>query len=294
MPSLWNIASLFSLTLLLNGSGAKSIKKSCINGDCSATRITISNPPVNLFDDNVISELNLFLESLAAENHTKVVVVSSDVSGFFGAQIDLNILGPSAPPGINGTAVLDRYYDNLDRILASPVIFIGEVDGRAWGAGDEHLLRMDMRFAGPNAQFGAPEAAVGLIHVGGLQQLTRLIGPGLASEYMLSAAQVSGKEASRIGWVNSVYPTTQALRQHVDHLATKIAKFHIEVLRATKASIAEQAPKAQMLLNDHIRFDYLASLPFAGKNVAKILDLSNNQSKAWELNNNDNVATKLY
>ncbi|KAK5127615.1 hypothetical protein LTR85_006955 [Meristemomyces frigidus] len=270
------------------------LKKSCINSDCSAVRITISNPPVNLWDVNVISQLNTLLIALKTENNTKVVVVSSDVPGFFGSQIDLNVLGPNPPPGINGTAVLDQYYDNLERILDAEVIFIAEVNGRAWGAGDEHLLRMDMRFAGPDAIFGAPEAAVGLIHVGGMQQLVRLVGPGVAAEYMLSAAQVPAKEAARTGWVNSAYRTAEALREHADSLASRIALFHIEVLRATKASIAEQAPSAQMLARDLVRFDELAAMPFVAKNVARILTLSRDQSKGWELNNNDNIVKALY
>ncbi|KAL7898761.1 ClpP/crotonase-like domain-containing protein [Trichoderma sp. SZMC 28014] len=93
---------------------------------------------------------------------------------------------------------------------------------------------MDMRFAGPDAQFGAPEASLGLIHVGGLQHLVRLIGPGRAAEYMLAAAQVSASEEARVGWVNSVYPTAEALHAHVDNLAVRIALFPIEAIQATR------------------------------------------------------------
>jgi enoyl-CoA hydratase/carnithine racemase len=270
------------------------IDKSCINDACSAARLTLSNPPVNLFDSNLVSDLNQFLRDFEGDNQTKVVVVSSEVPGFFGAHLDLNILGPTAPPGVNASLVLEQYYDNLDRILNSSIIFIAEVNGRAWGAGDEHLLRMDMRFAGPEAQFGAPEAAVGAIHVGGLQQLTRLIGPGLASEYMLSAAQVKATEAARIGWVNSAYPSSEALRDHVDKLATRVALFSFEVLRLTKQSIAEQGPTPQALQRDRARFETLVALPSVGPRIAKILELSNNQSTEWELNNNNNIVADTY
>ncbi|KAK5724564.1 hypothetical protein LTR15_004610 [Elasticomyces elasticus] len=266
----------------------------CINKDCSALRLTLSNPPVNLWDANVISEFGNFLESLDGQNKIKVVVLASDVPAFYIAQIDLNIITPGALPGVNATEVLEQYYSNLNKLSAIPVIFIGEVNGRAWGAGDEHLMRMDMRFAGPQAVFGAPEAAVGLIHVGGMQQLVDLIGPGRASEYMLSAAQVGAEEAARVGWVNSAYPTAQALRAHVDKLATRIALFHIEVIRATKASIAARGPKLKDFQDDLVRFDALAAMPFLSKNVGKILALSNNQSLQWELNNNDNVVKGLY
>lgn len=90
--------------------------------------------------------------------------------------------------------------------------------------GDESLLRMDMRFAGPDAQFGAPEADVGLIHVGRLQQLARLTGPGLTFEYILSAAQVGAEEAATGGWVNSAFPTAEALQERIDALPNRLAE----------------------------------------------------------------------
>lgn len=274
--------------------GAHVLKQSCINHSCSAKRVTISNPPVNLWDANLITEFNALMLSLNNQTETKVVVFDSDTADFWVTQIDLNLFLPDAIPGRNSSALLEMYYANLDYLVTTPVIFIGEVNGRAWGSGDEHLLRMDMRFAGPEAQFGAPEAAVGLIHVGGLQQLVRLIGPGRAAEYMLAAAQVSGTEAARVGWVNSVHPTSKALRAHVDNLAARISLFPVETIRATKASIAEQAPSKAALEHDRARFDYLGALPLVQGNVEAIIRLSHNQSKSWEENNNDNIVKYLY
>ncbi|KFZ14221.1 hypothetical protein V501_03360 [Pseudogymnoascus sp. VKM F-4519 (FW-2642)] len=286
---------LLSLTQPWHGfAGAEVLKQSCINHSCSAKRVTLSNPPVNLWDANVITGFNALMLSLNSQDETKVVVFDSDTADFWAAPIDLNIFLPDAIPGRNSSALLEMYYANLDLLLTTPVIFIGEVNGRAWGAGDEHLLRMDMRFAGPGAQFGASEAAVGLIHVGGMQQLVRLIGPGRASEYMLAAAQVSATEAARVGWVNSVHPTAKALRAHVDGLAARISLFPIETIRATKASIAEQAPLKAALENDRARFDQLAALPLVQQNVEAIIRLSHNQSKSWEENNNDNIVRQLY
>ncbi|EHK45411.1 hypothetical protein TRIATDRAFT_199208 [Trichoderma atroviride IMI 206040] len=253
--------------------GAQILKQSCINDSCSAKRITISNPPINLWDANVITAFNAFMLSLQDQNDTKVVVFDSDSPDFWASTLDFNLFSPNGIPGRNVSAL---------------------TNGRAWGAGDEHLLRMDMRFAGPQAQFGAPEAAVGVIHVGGLQQLVRLIGPGRASEYLLAAAQVSASEAARVGWVNSVYPTVKALHQHVDSVATRIALFPIEALQATKASIAEQAPPKTAFENDLARFNQLASLPQALENLASVLRLSHNQSRSWEENLNSNIVQQLY
>jgi enoyl-CoA hydratase/carnithine racemase len=232
--------------------------------------------------------------SLQDQSDTKVVVFNSDSPDFWASSFDFNLFLPDGIPGRNASALADTYFANLDLLLTTPVIFIGETNGRAWGAGDEHLLRMDMRFAGPQAKFGAPEAAMGVIHVGGLQQLVRLIGPGRASEYMLAAAQVDASEAARVGWVNSVHPTVEALQQHVDSVATRIALFPIEALRATKASIAEQAPPKTAFENDVARFNQLASLPQTVENVASVLRLSQNQSESWEENLNNNIVQQLY
>ncbi|KAM6478454.1 ClpP/crotonase-like domain-containing protein [Trichoderma sp. SZMC 28011] len=254
---------------------AQILKQSCINEVCSAKRVTISNPPINLWDANVITAFNEFMVSLQDQNETKVVVFDSDNSDFWASSLDINLFTQLGIPGRN-------------------IIFIGEINGRAWGAGDEHLLRMDMRFAGPEAQFGAPEAAIGVIHVGGLQQLVKLIGSGRAAEYLLATAQVSASEAARVGWVNSVHPTANALRKHVNDIAARIALFPIETLRATKASIAEQAPPRAAFENDVARFNQLAALPQVAANVGTVLQISKNESKAFEENLNSNIVKKLY
>ncbi|KAL7790512.1 ClpP/crotonase-like domain-containing protein [Trichoderma afarasin] len=254
---------------------AQILKQSCINEVCSAKRVTISNPPINLWDANVITAFNEFMVSLKDQNETKVVVFDSDNSDFWASSLDINLFTQLGLPGRN-------------------IIFIGEINGRAWGAGDEHLLRMDMRFAGPEAQFGAPEAAVGVIHVGGLQQLVKLIGSGRAAEYLLAAAQVGTSEAARVGWVNSVHPTANALRKHVNDIAARIALFPIETLRATKASIAEQAPPRAAFENDLARFNQLAALPQVAANLGNVLQVSKNESKSFEENLNNNIVKKLY
>ncbi|TVY62716.1 putative enoyl-CoA hydratase [Lachnellula suecica] len=259
------------------------LKKSCINKDCSATRITVSNPPTNLWNSQLIQEFNSYLLSI---NNTsaatpKIVVFSSDVPDFYIAQIDLNLLSVAhpVPDTVNVTDTLNKYYENLSLLASIPVIFVGEVTGRAWGAGDEHLMHMDMRFAGPDAVFSAPEAAVGLIHVGGLQWLVESVGPSRTMEYMLSSAQVNATEAASIGWVNSAYSTSEELRSHVDTLVTRIAKFEVEALRATKESVSQQKPTQEMFEKDQSTFVALASEPSVQAVVDRILELSDDQGK---------------
>ncbi|KAH7306051.1 ClpP/crotonase-like domain-containing protein, partial [Rhexocercosporidium sp. MPI-PUGE-AT-0058] len=257
------------------------LKKSCINPSCSPTRTTVSNPPINLWNSQLIQEFNsylLFLNSTSAKT-PKIVVISSDVPDFFIAAIDLHLLSTAHPVPIS----------NLSLLTNIPVIFVVEINGRAWGAGDENSMHMDMRFAGPEALFSAPEASLGLIHVGAMQWVVETAGAARTMEYMLSSAQVNATEAARIGWVNSALTTSFALREHVDTLVIRIAKFDATALGATKRSISQQKPTQEMFDKDQAAFVELASQPEVQARVDKLLDLSHDQSKVWELNNSDNV-----
>lgn len=238
--------------------------------------------------------MNHFLTSLQNHTTTKIVVFSSSTPNFWAAHIDTNIFTPQASSYLNSTLVFEQYNQNLDLLSTTPVVFIAEINGRTWGAGDEHQLRMDMRFAGPEAIFGAPETALGVIHVGAMQQLVHLIGPGRAAEYMTSAAQVDATEAARVGWVNRAYPSEEALREGVDAIAQRIALFSIDALVATKASIAEQAAPPEAYLRDQERFNALASTKAVQSNIAQFLEVSKNQSEAFELDVDDNIVEELY
>lgn len=269
------------------------LKKSCINQDCSATRIVVSNPPINLWNAQLIQEFNAYLISInnTSASNPKIVVVSSDIPDFFIAAIDLHLLSAAhpVPSSVNVTDTLSKYYENLSLLASIPVIFVAEINGRAFGAGDEHLMHMDMRFAGPDAIFSAPEAAIGLIHVGALQWLVESVGPSRTMEFLLSSAQVNATEAERVGWVNSAYTTAEGLTNYVDELVTRIAKFKVDAIRATKKSIAQQKPTKEMFEADQATFVSLASEPAVQAIVDQLLDLSNDQGIVWELNNSDNI-----
>ena len=297
---LWFFLAVFShaspITSLIRKDDAfpyQLLKKTCINQDCSATRITISNPPINLWNAQLIQEFNTYLLSLntTSPSNPKLIVISSDVPDFFIAAIDLHLLSAAhpVPASINVTDTLNKYYENLSLLSSIPVIFVAEINGRALGAGDEHAMHMDMRFAGPGAIFSAPEAAVGLIHVGAMQWLVESLGPSRTMEFMLSSAQVNATEAERVGWVNSAYTTAEGLRDHVDTLVTRVAKFETEAIIATKKSVAQQKPTKEMFEADQAAFVTLASEPVVQATVDKLLELSNDQAIVWELNNSDNI-----
>src|SRR5690606_17218342 len=96
-------------------------------------------------------------------------------------------------------------------------------------------LACDIRIASENAVFAQPEVSLGIPPGwGATQRLTRLVGPGLAAEIILTGRRVKADEALRIGLVNAVFPLDQLLLE-ANKLAASIVKHSPRALAASKA-----------------------------------------------------------
>jgi enoyl-CoA hydratase/carnithine racemase len=280
LPSI-TLAFLWVLPVLVRGANFGTITTTTLGPNSAIIRATMSHPPINLFDPILITDMHNFLLSLSTTVPApKVVIISSSLPGYFMNHLDLRIISTHhpLPSSINATDILAKYFDCLKLLASLPQVFIGEVNGNAYGAGDELLVHMDMRFAGPRASIGAAEVALGILHVGGLQQLTKLIGTGLSSEWMLSANPITGSKAAAIGWFNGAYDTLSDLTENVDALAERIALWPYIGLNATKSGIRESAASAKAIQADIERFNELSGLEEVQDAIDRVLQLGLNQS----------------
>lgn len=89
---------------------------------------------------------------------------------------------------------------------------IASVEGFALGGGFEIALLCDFIVAGETAQFGLPEARLGLMPGGlGTQTLARVIGQPLAKELMWTARRIKAEEAKQLRIVNHVTRAGEAI-----------------------------------------------------------------------------------
>jgi enoyl-CoA hydratase/carnithine racemase len=258
------------------------------------TRAVFDNPPINLLDDKVFSDLYAFLTGLKTDpNPPKVVVFSSANPKFFFAHYDLHILSASSPvpPPLDGREIAKNFVESARMMSNMGIVFIAEIAGQSLGAGNEILLQMDMRFAAPGTKLGSLEVGVGMIHAGGgAQFLTKLIGRGRALEYLLSCNTVDAATAEQLGWVNKAFPSVEEMQLHVDRLAERIATFPTAALAATKDAVNEQAPTMEALERDISRIISLSQTPEAQAAMDKFLELSNDQQPGeWEDGLNENL-----
>lgn len=160
-----------------------------------------------------------------------------------------------------------------------PQVTIGAVEGRARGGGNEFLMALDMRFASePESLFGQIEVATGLIPGGGgSQHLPRLIGRGLALEYLLSGNDINAKDAERIGWINKAFPSSEEMYEYIDGLTSRFRLFPLPALAAVKKSInLRSRPSLQDLLRDADSFAKRLSDPAVPALIGRALAVTNN------------------
>ena len=198
-------------------------------------RVTLDNPPFNIFGPETIPQLNGVITQIEADAKVKVVVFQSATPGFFLTHYDF-VPPLSAttgiPPGATGLPALP---DMLVRLSRAPVVSIVSIRGRASGVGSELALASDMRFASrEKALLSQFEIGAGLVPGGGpMARLPRLIGRGRALEVLLGGEDISGDLAERYGYVNRALPDDE-LDHFVDALARRIGGFDKQAIADIK------------------------------------------------------------
>jgi len=260
-------------------------------------RVTINNPPVNLFNNYLLHDMLSFLLSLVPANSPtpppKVVIFSSENPDFFIMHRDVQgIIPPLLPWKLDAI----HNYVSITRLLQNitTTVFIAECNGRAFGAGNEVMVQMDMRFAGPNASVGFFENGLGVFPGGGgTQFMYELVGKSRALEYILGALQIDGRFGAEIGWFNKYFDDSGAMTAYIDNLAARIATFPNGTINATKAGLAWRNPSIPVLEGDIAEFIRLDAMPDRAPLERKLLNVTNNETNYFELNLPDNLP-KLY
>ena len=218
-------------------------------------RVTLNNPPVNIFGPATIPQLNEVISAIEADPQLKVVIFESAIDGFFMTHYDF--LSPaeattSLPPGSTGLLPLP---DMLVRLSRAPVVSIAKIRGRATGVGSELALACDMRFASrEKTVMGHFEVGAGIVPGGGpMARLPRLIGRGRAMEIFMGADDIPGDLVELYGYVNRALPDAE-LDAFVDGLAMRIASFDKQAITDTKRFVdvaslpSDQEAGAEMIV----------------------------------------------
>jgi enoyl-CoA hydratase/carnithine racemase len=253
-------------------------------------RATFDNPPVNLFDPDVLRALQDMTTRLETDDEVKVVVFDSADSEFFMAHLDL--LRTDEGDGAPGPTGLPPWPDVATRLAHAPCITVASVRGRARGVGSELAMAMDVRFASrEKAVFGQPEIGCGAIPGGGgLERLHLLAGRARALEIIVGGEDFDAETAERYGWINRAIPDAE-LDDFVDRFATRVASFEREAIVAAKELLTRLGgvPRPADLATIEQVFFGLLQRPQAQARIAALFEQGLQQRGDLELHMGDRI-----
>ncbi|CAK4034397.1 Enoyl- hydratase, mitochondrial [Lecanosticta acicola] len=114
------------------------------------------------------------------------------------------------------------------------------VNGVALGGGFEIVLNSDIAIASPNAQFGLPEATVGVYaYGGGLPRLVRNLGMQAASDIALTGRRLSAKEALEMRLIQGIAKSSESVLEETLVKARQIAAISPDGIIVTRAALRE-------------------------------------------------------
>ncbi len=218
------------------------------------------------------------LDGVAAELENDlpdVVVITGAGNRAFCAGMDVNPDNPQVKEVMEGVfnqdkAPVEKLIGLLrrvvDRLVSLPVPLIAAINGNAYGGGAELAARCDLRVMDPGAKLCFSEVRLGLIpDWGGGVALTRLVGPGLAGELILTGRSITADRALQIGLVNRVSSAGNA-REEALRMAGDIAANGPQAVRSA-LEVIRKTPDMSYARALDLEFENAVSLIAAGECV---------------------------
>ncbi len=189
---------------------------------------------VNTIDHEVMRELSDIVDSLASTKDYKAVVIASAKKNGFIAGADITQFAQFKERD-EAVDLLRQGQQIFDKIENLPQVTVALIDGFCLGGGLELALACRYRVAedGPKTRLGLPEVKLG-IHPGwgGTVRLPRLIGAPQALNMILSGHTVSGKAATKLGFVDVAVPRR--------HLMTAAKYYALNSVEPRKKNLVNQ------------------------------------------------------
>jgi len=199
--------------------------------------LVIDNPPLNLFDGEMVAGI---LTALDESDGCRALLIRAEGKYFTGG-VDVKVFhGLSEADAAKLTADLLRITHRLEEL---PFPTIACVHGLCLTAGLELALACDMIWASESARFGLVEAVIGLTPLmGGTQRVAERAGPARARELVMSGDLYDAATLERWNVVSRVLPDADleaAAREFAQRLASGPTLAHGATKRIVRAFLED-------------------------------------------------------
>lgn len=195
-----------------------------IEHDGDIVELSLTRPPVNALNPELVSALDEALKTAFEENAAAVVL--SGAPGMFSAGLDVPALLALDRAGMRD--FWSRFFDLLKTIAGAPAPVVAAFTGHSPAGGTVLGLFADYRvMADGDFKIGLNEVQVGLvvpplIHFA----LARLIGAYPAERHLVAGRMISAGEARDVGLVDELAPVDQVVEK-----ALAWCRYHLSLPR---------------------------------------------------------------
>jgi enoyl-CoA hydratase/carnithine racemase len=189
-------------------------------------------------------------DRLADDPETRVVVLTGAGRGFCSG-LDIRNFGAGIPDLDASAADRLRFQERMAalplKIRALPQAVIAAVNGPCVGGGMALCLAADIRIGSTSASFGNAAILLGLSggEMGMSYHLPRIVGAGVAADWMISGRTVSAEEAHQRGLLSQLVEP-EALLEHAMEVADHIAGLSPFAVQLTKHALEVNTDAADL------------------------------------------------
>jgi enoyl-CoA hydratase len=200
--------------------------------DNSIAILTLDNPSkLNALSSEFMNEID---EKIRDVDQKAKVLIIFGCKKAFAAGADISEIARLS----SESACLENFIDRRwESVLDVKIPTIAAVSGYALGGGFELALMCDAIIATESAKFGFPEVNLGLIPgMGGAQLLSRIVGPKLAGEIIMTGDSLSAQTAKELRIASQVVKEDELATAALE-FAKKLAQKPVASLKMIKESI---------------------------------------------------------
>jgi 3-hydroxyacyl-CoA dehydrogenase/enoyl-CoA hydratase/3-hydroxybutyryl-CoA epimerase len=186
-------------------------------------KLDVSDRPVNVFNRQVLADLDAALDAVKADARIPLLVVRSGKKAGFVAGADLEEF-LTIRDAAEASAVSERGQRLFDKLAGLPMPTVAAVSGPCLGGGLEFALACDYRlvYDRRETQLGLPEVNLGLLPGwGGTQRLPRVVGLQRALQVILAGKHLSAPDAWRWGLADATASNEAELRDRFAKLTAR-------------------------------------------------------------------------
>lgn len=153
--------------------------------------------------------------------NARVLVVSGE-AGHFSAGADISEFAALQADELQAREFLKEMQAAISALTRFPAPALAQIEASCFGAGVALALACDIRVADTSAQFSIPPAKLGLLYPqGDIDRLRDLVGPGQASQLLLTGRTIEAGEALRIGLIDEIADAANVM--NMAHSITRLA-----------------------------------------------------------------------